>query len=161
MSGPLTARDVFRDPRHFLAYGFGAGLAPKAPGTAGTLVAIPVYLLVHLGGIWFYLGFTVGAFLVGIVVCGYTARRMGIADPSGVVWDEIVGYLISMAGAPLGLIWIIAGFVLFRILDILKPWPICVLDRRIKGGFGIMLDDVAAGLVVAILLGLASHVLNM
>jgi phosphatidylglycerophosphatase A len=160
MSGPLTARDVFRNPWHFIAYGFGAGLAPRAPGTAGTVVAIPVYLLVHLGGIWFYLGFTLAAFLIGVAICGYTARHMGIDDPSGVVWDEIVGYLISMTLAPLGIIWIVAGFVLFRVFDIWKPWPIRMLDRRVKGGLGIMLDDVVAGLFAAILLGLAVHILN-
>lgn len=160
MSGPLTVRDVYRDPRHFLAYGFGAGLAPRAPGTAGTVAAIPVYMLVHLGGIWFYLGFTLVAFIAGIAVCGYTARQMGVADPSGVVWDEIVGYLISMAVAPFGVIWILAGFVLFRVFDIWKPWPIRVLDQRIKGGLGIMLDDAVAGLFVAILLEVAVYILN-
>ncbi|HEX5339893.1 MAG TPA: phosphatidylglycerophosphatase A [Gammaproteobacteria bacterium] len=160
MSGPLTAREVFRNPVHFLAYGFGAGLSPKAPGTAGTLVAIPVYLLVHTGGLWFYLGFTLAALLAGIALCGYSARRMGVADPSGVVWDEIVGYLVSMAAAPFGWIWIIAGFALFRLFDIWKPWPIRVLDRRVKGGFGIMLDDVVAGLFTTILLGLAAQLLN-
>jgi phosphatidylglycerophosphatase A len=161
MAGPLAARDVFRNPLHFLAYGFGAGLAPKAPGTAGTLAAIPVYILVHLGGIWFYLGFTLVAFIAGIAICGYTARHMGIADPAGVVWDEIVGYLISMAAAPFGGIWIIAGFLLFRLFDIWKPWPIGMLDRRIKGGLGIMLDDAVAGLFTATVLGLAVHILNM
>jgi phosphatidylglycerophosphatase A len=161
MSGPLAARDVFRNPWHFLAYGFGAGLARRAPGTAGTVVAIPIYLLVQLGGIWFYLGFTLAAFFAGIAICGYTARKMGIDDPSGVVWDEIVGYLISMAAAPLGVLWIVAGFVLFRLFDIWKPWPIRVLDRRVKGGLGIMLDDVVAGLFTAILLALAVHFLNL
>jgi phosphatidylglycerophosphatase A len=86
---------------------------------------------------------------------------MGIDDPSGVVWDEIVGYLISMAAAPLGVLWIVAGFVLFRLFDIWKPWPIRVLDRRVKGGLGIMLDDVVAGLFTAILLALAVHFLNL
>jgi phosphatidylglycerophosphatase A len=86
---------------------------------------------------------------------------MGIDDPSGVVWDEIVGYLISMAAAPLGVIWIVAGFVLFRLFDIWKPWPIRMLDRRVKGGLGIMLDDVVAGLFTAILLALAVHFLNL
>ncbi|HEX6549667.1 MAG TPA: phosphatidylglycerophosphatase A [Gammaproteobacteria bacterium] len=160
MSGPLTARDVFLNPLHFLAYGFGAGLVPRAPGTAGTLAAIPVYLLVQLGGIWFYAGFTLLAFIGGIAVCGYTARQMQIDDPSGVVWDEIVGYLISMAVAPLGVIWIVAGFALFRLFDIWKPWPIRLLDRHVKGGLGIMLDDAVAGLFTAILLGLAVHILN-
>ncbi|MGH8370553.1 MAG: phosphatidylglycerophosphatase A family protein, partial [Gammaproteobacteria bacterium] len=153
--------EVFRNPLHLLAYGFGAGLAPKAPGTAGTLIAIPVYLLVYLGGIWFYLGFTLAAFIAGVAICGYTARHMGIADPSGVVWDEIVGYLITMIAAPFGVLWIVAGFVLFRIFDIWKPWPIRLLDQRIKGGLGIMLDDAVAGLFVAILLQVAARVLNM
>lgn len=161
MAGPLTAREVFRNPVHWLAYGFGAGLAPKAPGTAGTLVALPVYLLVHAAGGWFYFGFTVGAFVIGIAICGYSARRMGLSDPSGVVWDEIVGYLITMAIVPYGVVWMAAGFVLFRLFDIWKPWPIRVLDRRIKGGFGIMLDDAVAGIFAAVLLGIASLVLKM
>jgi phosphatidylglycerophosphatase A len=161
MAGPLTPREVFRNPVHWLACGFGAGLAPKAPGTAGTLAAVPVYLLVHAAGAWFYFGFTFAAFVAGIAICGYSARRMGVSDPSAVVWDEIVGYLITMAVAPYGPVWMAAGFALFRLFDIWKPWPIRLLDRRIKGGFGIMLDDAVAGVFAALVLGIASHVLKM
>ncbi|HET7921576.1 MAG TPA: phosphatidylglycerophosphatase A [Gammaproteobacteria bacterium] len=157
---PFGAREVFRNPLHLLAFGFGAGLSPRAPGTVGTLVAVPLYALVQLGGIGFYAAVTLLAFLAGIALCGYTARRLGSADPAGVVWDEIVGYFISMIAAPFGWVWMLAGFALFRLFDIWKPWPIRLADRRVKGGFGIMLDDALAGIAAAILLGLAAHFLN-
>ncbi len=158
----LTARQVFTNPVHFLATGFGSGLSPKAPGTAGTVVAIPLYLVLgsHLG-VNAYLSVTLLLFLVGIPICGYTARRMGVDDPKSVVWDEIVGYLVAMAWAPLGWLWIILGFGLFRLFDIWKPWPIRWLDRRVKGGFGIMLDDLVAGFFACLLLNLPRYIFKL
>ncbi len=133
-------------PLHFLAFGFGAGCSPKAPGTMGTLVAVALYLpLSHLS-LPFYAAITLAVALVGIPICGWSARQLGVHDHPGIVWDEIAGYLITMLGVPAGLPWMIAGFVLFRFFDILKPWPIRWLDRRVGGGLGIMLDDVVAGL---------------
>ncbi|HEY3860064.1 MAG TPA: phosphatidylglycerophosphatase A [Gammaproteobacteria bacterium] len=158
----LTARQVFTHPVHFLAYGFGAGLSPKAPGTMGTLVAIPLYLLLLMytsSGV--YLAVLAVALVAGIFICGYTATQMGIDDPKGVVWDEIVGYLITMLGLPLGWIWIVAGFLLFRLFDIWKPWPIRWVDRHIKGGFGIMFDDVLAALPACGLLNLAAYFIKV
>ena len=127
--GNLSAREVFTHPLHLLAYGFGAGLSPKAPGTAGTVVAIPIYLVLMRLGPAVYFGFLAVALVAGTYICGYTARRLGVDDPKGVVWDEVVGYLITMVWLPLGAIWILAGFLLFRLFDIWKPWPIRWLDR--------------------------------
>lgn len=152
----LTARDVFTNPVHFLAYGFGSGLSPWAPGTAGTLAGVPLYLLLMFGERWIgvggYLGITLLLFIAGIFICGYTAARLGVEDPGAVNWDEAVGYLVTMAFAPFGVPWIILGFVLFRFFDILKPWPIRWFDRNVKGGLGIMLDDVVAAVFSAIAL---------
>lgn len=157
----LSARQVFTHPVHLLAYGFGAGLIPKAPGTMGTLAAIPLYILLSLLDPWLYGAATLAAFVAGVFICGYTARRLGIEDPKSVVWDEVVGFLISMAFVPYSLVWIAAGFVLFRLLDILKPWPIRWLDRHVKGGLGIMLDDAAAGLAVCVILNLTAHLIRV
>ena len=157
----LTARQVFTHPVHFLAYGFGAGLSPKAPGTLGTVVAIPLYALLILAGHWAYLTTLVVALVAGVFICGYTAGQMGIDDPKGVVWDEIVGYLITMLGLPSDWIWVIGGFLLFRLFDIWKPWPIRWVDRYIKGGLGIMLDDVIAAVFACLLLNLGAYFLKV
>ena len=157
----LSARHVFTNPIHFLAYGFGAGLSPKAPGTLGTLAAIPLYIALSYLEPWLYATLTLAAFVAGVFICGYTSRRLGIEDPKSVVWDEVVGFLVAMAFVPFGLVWIAAGFVLFRLLDILKPWPIRWLDRRVKGGFGIMLDDAVAAVPVCILLNLSAHFIRV
>ncbi len=136
----------WRDPVHLLAFGFGAGTSPVAPGTLGTLVAIPLFLVFQGLSLVAYLGITVILFLVGIWICDRTSRDLGARDPGGIVWDEIVGYLITMISAPAGWGWMVAGFVFFRFFDILKPWPIGLIDRRVKGGIGIMLDDALAGI---------------
>ena len=146
-----------RRPHHWLAFGFGSGLVPLAPGTAGTLAAIPLYLLLRELPLLSYLGALLAVFVVGVWACGRTAQELGTHDPSVIVWDEILGFLVAMTAVPRGWLWILAGFVLFRILDILKPWPIYELDRRIRGGLGIMLDDVAAGLMTLLLLQAAAH----
>ena len=133
------------NPIHFLALGFGSGLAAKAPGTFGTLAAIPVYLLLTYLPLSWYLIITLMAFIVGIYICGKASSDMGVHDHGSIVWDEVVGYLVTMIAAPAGWQWVIAGFVLFRIFDILKPWPIRVLDEKVHGGLGIIIDDVFAG----------------
>lgn len=136
---------VFTNPIHFCAFGFGAGLLPKAPGTWGTLIAIPIWywmLNLNLNG---YLAVTVGLTLLGIGICHYSAKKLGVHDHPGIVWDEICGFLITMIGAPIGIVWCIIGFVLFRLFDIIKPWPIRWLDKKVSGGIGIMLDDIVAG----------------
>ncbi len=145
---PIDPR-LLVDPRNFLALGFGSGLSPWAPGTAGTLVAIPLYLLCANLALLPYLLITLAGLLLGFYLCEFTARKLGVHDHPGIVWDEIVGYFITMIAAPPGWTWIVAGFLLFRLFDIVKPWPIRWLDRQVKGGVGIMLDDVVAGLFAA------------
>lgn len=141
-------------PVQLLAFGFGSGLAPKAPGTFGTLVAVPLYLLLMPLPVLWYGVLVLLAFAVGVYLCDRTAKALGVHDHPGIVWDEIVGYLITMAAAPAGWMWVLLGFALFRLFDIWKPWPIRWVDRRVGGGFGIMLDDVLAGVYGAILLKL-------
>ncbi|MEZ5543179.1 MAG: phosphatidylglycerophosphatase A [Pseudomonadota bacterium] len=140
---------LLRHPLDLLALGFGSGLLPKAPGTAGTAVGIPCYLLLQpLAPAW-YLVVTAALFALGVAACAHAARGLGVHDHPAIVWDEIVGYLVTMTLAPAGWQWIAVGFVLFRLFDILKPWPIRWFDRRVHGGLGIMLDDLVAGLCAA------------
>ncbi len=138
---------VWKNPIHFLAFGLGSGAAPKAPGTFGTLAAIPLFLLLQPLALHWYLLVLVVTFVVGIYLCGKTSEDMGVHDHSGIVWDEFVGYWVTMFAAPAGWLWIVIGFVLFRIFDIAKPWPISWADKKVHGGFGIMLDDLLAGLM--------------
>jgi len=145
---------LLRHPLVFMALGFGSGLVPKGPGTAGTVVAVPVYLLLQPLSVTVYLALVAALFIVGIPICAHAARRMGVHDHPGIVWDEIVGYLVTMTFAPQGWLWIAAGFVLFRLFDIAKPWPIRLLDRKVGGGFGIMVDDLLAGIFAAAVLQL-------
>lgn len=141
--------------QHFLALGFGSGLAPKAPGTFGTLVALPIVWLLSLAGTpWFMLFLVLGTAL-GIYVCGKTAQDVGEHDHGAIVWDEVMGYTLTMLFVPVSVSTLLIGFVLFRLFDIVKPWPICWFDQRVHGGFGIMLDDLLAALpALAILHGL-------
>ena len=115
-----------------------------------------LYLPLSYLPLWAYLAVTLAAVLAGIGICGWSARRLGVHDHPGIVWDEIAGYLVTMIAAPGGPAWILLGFLLFRLFDILKPWPIRWLDRSVGGGLGIMLDDVAAGLASLACLQLAA-----
>ncbi len=139
---------VLRDPRLLAAFGFGSGLAPKAPGTVGTLAAIPPYLLLALLPLPAYLAVLLAATLAGAWLCGEAARLLGVHDHGGIVWDEFVGFWLTMAFAPAGAGWgwIAVGFALFRLFDVWKPWPIRICDARVPGGWGIMLDDLLAGI---------------
>lgn len=135
---------VIKDPVQCLATGFGSGCAPLAPGTFGTLVAVPLAWLMA-GLPWPARALTVIAlFVLGVWICGEAARRIGVHDHPGIVWDEIVGFLATMLAAPPGVVGFVAAFVLFRLFDIVKPWPIRDLDHSLHGGIGIMLDDLAA-----------------
>jgi len=142
----VNFRELLKRPVCFLGLGLGSGLAPKAPGTFGTLAAIPIYWLIKDLPLAIYLAITLVAFIAGIWICQQSADWLGKDDPSAVVWDEIVGYLITMIAAPSGWQWLLLGFVLFRFFDILKPWPISWADKSLHGGMGIMVDDVIAGL---------------
>jgi phosphatidylglycerophosphatase A len=138
--------DVWRHPVHFLAFGFGSGLVPFAPGTMGTLVALPLFWFLQPLGTPAYVAALVVLFVVGIPLCERTTRALGVHDHPAIVWDEIVGYLLTMLLAPEGWGWVLVGFVLFRLFDIVKPFPIGWVDRRVRGGLGIMLDEVIAAL---------------
>ncbi|MBM7455237.1 phosphatidylglycerophosphatase A [Oceanisphaera litoralis] len=146
MRKPELAALKLSNPLHLLALGFGTGLSPVMPGTMGTLAAIPLYLLIQgLSPLWYLLILALG-FVAGIWICNAATRAIGRHDHGAIVWDEIIGFGITMFAAPAGGWWILVGFVLFRFFDIVKPWPIRWFDRRIHGGFGIMFDDVIAGL---------------
>lgn len=135
------------NPVHFLALGFGSGLSKKAPGTMGTLAAVPlVWLMSHLS-LELYLVITLVSCLVGIYLCGKTARDVGVHDHGAIVWDEIAGFMITMLAAPMSVLSLLVGFALFRFFDIIKPWPISWLDKHVHGGLGIMLDDILAGVM--------------
>ena len=153
----LTTRQILSDPLLFLAFGFGSGLAKKAPGTMGTLAAIPVYYLFAQADIWVYSLLTVCVSVLGVFICGVAAEKLGEHDFGGIVWDEIAGYLITLWLVPLTWQTIIVGFALFRFFDILKPWPIKWLDQHVHGGFGIMIDDVLAAVFAGFLLFLGVH----
>ena len=153
---------LLRDPVHFLAFGFGAGLSPIAPGTFGTLVAAPIIAFVMSFGLTAHLLFAVVAALAGIYICGESARRLAVHDHPGIVWDEIAGFAVTMLAAPPRWYWLLAGFVLFRFFDVVKPWPIREADHSLRGGVGIMLDDIIAGVFAgAILLGVRQIIPNV
>jgi len=144
MKSNIVPASIWRNPIHFVAFGFGSGAAKYAPGTFGTLAAIPLYWLMQGLAIGWYVSITVILFLLGVWLCDRTASDIGVHDHGGIVWDEIVGYLVTMIAAPQGWLWMAVGFVLFRLFDIWKPWPVKWCDRKVDGGLGIMLDDVLA-----------------
>lgn len=153
-SGPQTPPRM-TNPVHFLAFGFGSGLSPWAPGTMGTVAAIPIWWLASQFGLLVYVIVLLAVIAVGPYLCGRTSADMGVHDHGGIVWDEIAGFLLTMLLVPVTPLWCLAGFVLFRLFDIVKPWPIGWLDRRVPGGMGIMVDDLVAAVYAAALLQLA------
>jgi len=146
------ARTVLKDPVHFLAFGFGTGLAPFAPGTFGSLPGLLLFWLTLDLGLYVQLGIAAVLAVAGIWLCGESARRIGVHDHGGIVWDEIVGMYVTLMLAPVTWQGFVAAFALFRVMDIVKPWPIRDLDHRIHGGLGIMLDDLVAALYALVLL---------
>jgi phosphatidylglycerophosphatase A len=140
---------VLSNPAHLAAVGFGSGLASKASGTFGTLAAIPFYYLLSFLSIEVYIAIVFICSILGIWICHITSRDMGVHDHGAIVWDEFVGYWITMVMVPFSLQWVVVGFLLFRFFDILKPFPISWLDKNVTGGFGIMIDDIVAGLFAA------------
>lgn len=145
------------NPAHMLAFGFGAGCSPKAPGTMGTLLAVGIYLPLSRLPLVAYGVVLAVVILVGIWICGKAAHDLGVHDHPGIVWDEIAGYLLTMLAAPEGWFWVVVGFVLFRLFDIWKPWPIGWLDLKVGGGLGIMLDDLVAALFAGLCLQGLAH----
>lgn len=142
----VSLSQIWKRPSHFLAFGFGVGTVSWAPGTFGTLVAIPFYLVIAPLPWSYYLALQGILFVWGCWLCGKTCFDMGVHDHRGVVFDEMVGFWLTMFAAPPGWLPIVVGFVLFRLFDITKPWPIAWLDQRVAGGLGVMLDDVVAAL---------------
>tara|TARA_E500000075_G_scaffold82301_1_gene74166 strand:+ start:2225 stop:2701 length:477 start_codon:yes stop_codon:yes gene_type:complete len=146
----ISKKEILCNPIFLLAFGFGSGFAPKAPGTAGTLLAVLIHLILVNLPPWIHGTIIFAAFFIGIWICGRTAEYLGVHDHEGIVWDEFVGYWLMMFLVPSNWLWVSFGFVLFRILDIFKPWPISVVDRQVGGGLGIMLDDLLAGVMGAV-----------
>ncbi len=141
-----------RDPVLWLATGGGVGWIPGAPGTWGSLVAIPLAILLQMQGLGvFWAGFAL-CLVVGVPLTGMAARRLERSDPPMVVWDEVAGQILTLGFAPMGFLNWSVGFLLFRFFDILKPGPIRWIDRKVRGGWGIMADDLAAGLIAGLFL---------
>jgi phosphatidylglycerophosphatase A len=135
-----------RNPLHFMAVGFGSGLSPIAPGTTGSFAAIPLcYLLTGLPVAWSLIIIMI-SWYIGIIACQSATDAIGIDDHGAIVWDEFVGMFITTICAPQSFTWMIICFLVFRVFDIFKPWPIKLIDSDLHGGLGIMLDDVLAGL---------------
>ena len=147
-------RPDLKNPVHLLAFGFGSGCAPVAPGTFGTLAAVLFYLPLSRLPLSLYLLVLLVVILAGIWLCGKTSADLGVHDHGGIVWDEFAGYFVTMIAAPPGWQGIILGFLLFRLFDIWKPWPIRWLDKGVQGGLGIMVDDLLAGTYALVLLQL-------
>ncbi|MDE2225179.1 MAG: phosphatidylglycerophosphatase A [Xanthomonadaceae bacterium] len=160
MSAPLTPdqrRRLLSHPAGWIATALGAGLSPKAPGTAGSLVALlPWWFLLRGLSPGVYLAVLVAGFLLGVWACDVSDRRLGMHDQGALVWDEVIGMWITLVAVPLQWWWMIIGFALFRLFDIWKPWPVSWADRRVHGGLGVMLDDVAAGVYALIVLQLVA-----
>ncbi|SFW58041.1 phosphatidylglycerophosphatase A family protein [Luteibacter sp. UNCMF366Tsu5.1] len=150
---PADRRRLLASPAGWLACGFGSGLTPKAQGTFGSLAALLPWCLLRDLSVPAWLGVIVLSFAIGVWACDVAGRILGVADHRSLVWDEFVGQWIALLPALLAPWWaVLAGFVLFRLFDVWKPWPIGWFDRRVKGGFGVMLDDAIAGLFAAIVL---------
>ena len=145
MQKEYRARISMKNPVHFLALGFGSGLIPFMPGTFGSAAALPLLILSANMPVLVFIAFTVFASIFGIYLCGKTADDMQVHDHGSIVWDEVAGMFITFLFVPITAPSLLAGFVLFRVFDILKPWPIGPIDKRLHGGTGIMLDDIVAG----------------
>jgi phosphatidylglycerophosphatase A len=138
-------RFLFGHPANFIALGFGVGLIPFAPGTFGTLLALPIFHVLHplmaAGDFLLLLGFL---YVAGIWICDKAGRNLGVEDHAALVWDEIVAFLLVLFFTPPSLLWQAIAFLLFRLFDIFKPGPIRAIERMFRGGFGVMVDDLVA-----------------
>lgn len=156
MSAPLTVdqrRRLLSHPAGWIATALGAGLSPRAPGTAGSLAALlPWWFLLRGLPLGWYLAVLAAGFLLGVWACEVSDRRLGMHDQGALVWDEVIGMWITLVAAPAPWWWMVVGFALFRLFDIWKPWPVGWADRHVHGGLGVMLDDVIAGICALIVL---------
>jgi phosphatidylglycerophosphatase A len=151
---------VFTNPVHFLAFGFGTGLSPVAPGTFGSLPGLLLGWATLGSGAYVQLSVAAALIVAGIWICGRSSRDLGVHDHGGIVWDEIAGMYVTLLLAPPTLVGFAVAFALFRLFDIAKPWPIRDLDHRLRGGLGIMLDDLAAALYALILFAIYGWFMN-
>ncbi len=155
---------MLRHPAHFIAFGGGVGLAPVAPGTFGTLAAVPLYWLADA---WLnpleypveYLLLMAALFLLGVWACEVTGRAIGASDHGGMVWDEIVAFLLVLFFVPATLYWQASAFLVFRLFDIFKPPPIRYYERTFKNGFGVMLDDLVAAFYTLVIFAVAKIIM--
>ncbi len=154
MNGQQLSNAVWQKPVYFIAFGFGTGLSTLAPGTIGTLAALPIYALIYHLPPLFYGIICLLLFIGGVPLCGKVANDIGIDDYKGIVWDEVVGFLITLFLVPISMGTLIAGFLLFRLFDVVKPQPIRWIDKHVKGGLGIMLDDLLAAIPACLILHL-------
>ena len=145
MSSPPIPPSALRDPVIFLATGFGSGLMRPAPGTWGTIVGVPFVFGLGLLPLPVAIGVVAVAALMGVWICGEACKRLGVEDHGGIVWDEMVGLWVALVWLPADWLTVLLGVVFFRLFDIAKPWPISWADRVLHGGFGVMLDDLIAG----------------
>lgn len=155
---PPIPPTVWQDPLQFIAFGFGSGTLPFAPGTFGTLFAIPFYLLIQHTPPLIYLAIVVILTVLSIWICDKVSKEIEVDDHQGMCLDEFIGFFVTMFAAPHGWIWIVIGFILFRIFDIWKPFPIRYIDEKIHGGFGMILDDVCAGIYSCLLIHIISRI---
>jgi len=145
----------------WLATGFGAGLSPLAPGTAGSLVGVLFYVAMAGLPLLLYLSVVVALAVIGVWACDRAGKTLGVTDHPGIVWDEIVGLLVTMTATPPSGFGMVLGFTLFRLFDIFKPWPVAGIERRVAGGLGVMLDDVMAGLYALACLQILRHTFDI
>jgi phosphatidylglycerophosphatase A len=150
---PISSAFLRQHPAHVVALGFGSGLAPVAPGTAGTLVAYPIFFLALAAApLIFQLAAVAMLFAIGVWACAVTGRNLGVVDHGAIVWDEVVAMLLVLIFTPFGWAWYALAFALFRVMDIFKPFPIRLADRKIKNGFGVMFDDLLAAIYAILIL---------
>ena len=152
---------LLQHPAHFFGLGFGSGLAPKAPGTFGTLVGYPLFWLISVYALPIQLFIIAALFIIGVYFCDVTGKALGVSDHGGIVWDEIVAMMLVLAFTPNQWQWWLVAFLLFRLFDIWKPYPIRQFDAKLKNGFGVMFDDLLAAIYAIIglqgLLWVVSH----
>lgn len=160
MSDKSLNSRVMSSPIHFLAFGFGSGLSPMAPGTMGTLASLPVIILAHFIGIPLWILFIMTT-VVGTWLADKSSKDLGVHDHPGIVIDEFAGMMLTLLFIPLSWVSIVLGFALFRLFDIWKPWPIRLVDKQVHGGVGIMLDDLLAGVYAGFALLVVSGIVTM
>lgn len=154
-------RSIWTNPVHFIACGFGVGALPGMPGTFGTMLGVLIYTLLRRLPLAIYILMALLMVLIGIWLCGCVNRDWATTDHPAAVWDEVAAFPWVMIGIPSQWQWILAGFLLFRFFDIVKPWPISLIDRQVHGGLGVMLDDCVAAAASWLVLFLSAHLLGI